>query len=474
MNARHLLLEDFLPLRLLGRIHGDEGRRPAAVHFPAAVIFIDVSRYTALVEQLARRGREGLEELPRLLSLSYGRCSEYVADLGGEVLYFAGDSLLAYWAAEADQLGSAVRSAVDCAGMICRNGHDRGHRGVTEISPALHIGIGAGRLWAAALGDQPVWNLVAGGEAVTQAAASQAIARSWDYEMSAEAKQALASHPAPADARYGRGIELSSEAPSVDWMAAFLPAQARELLLSSNSRPQRVHSLLAIDTDPSRELHAKLSALNEIRPVSAVFARIVGLNCSDALALPQHQALCGSLQGITRTFGGPPGDLFYDDKGLVFSTTFGARGSFHRDDARRAVDAARTIHQTVDTLGLTSSVGVATGDALFAFVGSERRHQFMAHGAPINRAARLMMATERGVLCDAPTERASRSAFKFEPQGTLQLAGLGDMAAVFRPMEPHAATSVDTFLVGRRSELELLKRTFEEAQTGGKRLFWSS
>jgi hypothetical protein len=164
MNARHLLLEDFLPLRLLGRIHGDEGRRPAAVHFPAAVIFIDVSRYTALVEQLARRGREGLEELPRLLSLSYGRCSEYVADLGGEVLYFAGDSLLAYWAAEADQLGSAVRSAVDCAGMICRNGHDRGHRGVTEISPALHIGIGAGRLWAAALGDQPVWNLVAGGK----------------------------------------------------------------------------------------------------------------------------------------------------------------------------------------------------------------------------------------------------------------------------------------------------------------------
>lgn len=470
MNARHSLLEDFLPLKLLRRIHGSEGRRPTAVQFPAAVMFIDVSRYTALVEQLARRGREGLEDLPRLLSLSYGRCSEYVADRGGEVLYFAGDSLLAYWAARPDQLGSAVRCAVESAEMICRNGHNRGQGSVSEISPALHIGIGAGRLWAAALGDQPVWNLIAGGEAVTQAAAAQAVARSWGYEMSADAKQALASDPAPEDRSFRRGIELPSEMPSVDWLAAFLPAQVRELLLSSNRRPPPIHGLLAADTETTPHLDAEFSARNEIRPVSAVFARVRGLNCSDALALSQHQTLCVLLQEVTRARGGPPGDLFYDDKGLVFSTAFGARGSFHRDDPRRAVDAAYAIDQAVDRLGLSSSIGVATGDALFGFLGSVRRLQLMAHGAPINRAARLMMATDRGVLCDAPTERASRSAFTFEPQGTLQLAGLGDMAAVFRPMEPHATTSIDTFLVGRRSEMELLKRTFEEARTGGKRL----
>src|SRR5918999_2085874 len=100
MTAPHFLPEDLLPLRLLGRIHGREGRRPNAVQFPAVVMFIDVSRYTALVEQLARRGRDVLEDLPRLLTLSYGRCSDYVASHGGEVLYFAGDSLLAYWDAE--------------------------------------------------------------------------------------------------------------------------------------------------------------------------------------------------------------------------------------------------------------------------------------------------------------------------------------------------------------------------------------
>ncbi len=201
MNACHSLLEDFLPLKLLERIHGSEGRRPAAIQFPAAVMFVDVSRYTALVEQLAHRGREGLEELPRLLSLSYGRCSEHVAELGGEVLYFAGDSLLAYWDVEADQLGAAVQRAVECANIICRSDSDTRRRDASEIIPALHIGIGAGSLWAAALGDQPVWKLIAGGEAVAQAAACQSVARSWSYELSAEAKAAL-------EADFDRSIEV--------------------------------------------------------------------------------------------------------------------------------------------------------------------------------------------------------------------------------------------------------------------------
>jgi class 3 adenylate cyclase len=471
MNARHFLLEDFLPLTLLGQIYSSDGRLPAAIQFPAAVMFIDVSRYTALVEQLAHRGQEGLEELPRLLSLSYGRCSEYVSSLGGEIIYFAGDSLLAYWPADLATLGSAVRSAVDCAEMICRSARDVKDRGVSEISPALHIGIGAGRLWAAALGEQPNWNLIAGGEAVTQAAASQAIARSWGYVMSADAQRALAHEGTTTQVADRRAlVDAPSETPSLEWLVGFLPAQVKELLLAPNLSPPLIRGQLAIDADSPQQLDAQLTALHEIRPISAVFARVVGLNCNDPLALSQHQALCASLQGIVRTRGGPPGHLFYDDKGLIFSSTFGARGSFHRDDARRAVDAAHAINKAVDQLGLLSSIGVATGDALFGFVRSLRRRQLMAHGAPINRAARLMMADDRGILCDAPTERASRSAFKFEPRGTLQLAGLGDMAAVFHPREPQATTFSEVFLVGRGSELDLLKRAFDEARVGGKRL----
>ncbi|KQY78807.1 MULTISPECIES: hypothetical protein [unclassified Ensifer] len=86
MGKNDPLLEGFLPLELLGRIHGANGDRPAAVAFPAAVLFVDVSRYTALVEQLARRGQDGLDQIPKLLTLSYARCAEQICSRGGEVL----------------------------------------------------------------------------------------------------------------------------------------------------------------------------------------------------------------------------------------------------------------------------------------------------------------------------------------------------------------------------------------------------
>ena len=81
-----------------------------------------------------------------------------------------------------------------------------------------------------------------------------------------------------------------------------------------------------------------------------------------------------------------------------------------------------------------------------------------------------MTAAASGILCDAPTERATRSAFKFEERGALQLAGLGDMAAVFRPAEQYVVPSSSPVLIGRERELEFLRRTFDEARLGGKRL----
>jgi class 3 adenylate cyclase len=470
MSGRYHLLESFLPIGLLARIHGTAGVRPAAVRFPAAVIFVDVSRYTALVEQLARRGQEGLERIPRLLSLSYTHCADCVSNHKGEVLCFAGDSLLAYWPADHEDLGSAVRSAISCAEMICRTS-DRGEAGIlSEISPALHVGIGAGHLWTAALGGQPVWNLLAGGEAIMEAAAAQAIARSWSYEVSAAAAQALARESATGNLNSRLGLRDCLDLPPLDWLNGFLPTQVKESLLAPDRGPSAVCGSLAVDVYSNHHVDARLAALTEIRPVSAIFARIAGLDFNGPHALPKHHELCASLQEIVRAHGGPLGELFYGDKGLVFSATFGARGNFHRDDPRRAVDAARAINLAVELRGLSSSVGVATGDALFGLVGSSRRRQLMVHGAPMNRAARLMTAAASGILCDAPTERATRTAFKFEERGALQLAGLGDMAAVFRPAEQQAVPSSSPVLIGRARELESLRRTFDEARLGGRGL----
>ncbi|CDX32441.1 hypothetical protein MPLA_160078 [Mesorhizobium sp. ORS 3359] len=465
MRETHELLGSFLPLRLLGRIHAVRSDGPAAVEFPAAVMFVDVSRYTALVEQLARRGQEGLERIPSLLSRSYSRCVEQVHERGGEVLYLAGDELLAYWAADGGGLASAVRAAVACAEAICGSQNDRPDNGEGDIAPALHVGIGAGPLWAAALGSQRIWTLFAGGSAVMQAARSQTVARRWEYVVSEKASLALAG-PSRSRPNLDAG---ATNPPPADWLARFLPLQLRNLITDVESGPAAEGSAIPVRPTGHRRTAVHLDTLAEIRPITALFARIAGLDYSQPQDLARYQSLYTALQEDLRSRGGPAGELLLDDKGLVFFAAFGARGSFHRDDPIRALDAARAISLTTQHLGLSTCVGVATGDAHFSVVGSARRRQLMVFGAPVNRAARLMTAST-SILCDAPTERASRRSFRFEERGTLQLEGLGEMAAVFCPADQRAPEQNTASLIGRENELGALERTFHEAREGSRRL----
>lgn len=466
MGKNDPLLEGFLPLELLGRIHGANGDRPAAVEFPAAVLFVDVSRYTALVEQLARRGQEGLEQIPKLLTLSYARCAEQICSRGGEVLYFSGDSLLAYWAAGDVGLGHAVRSATDCAEAICRDQGARPEAATGEVGPALHVGVGAGQLWAAALGGQPVWNLIAGGDAVMQAARAQSRARRWEYVLSDGATQAISLAKTAGGENAPDGAPSAPSALPTEWLAGFLPPQLQDIVRATEKAAVVAHNGFSHDEGNGLRSDARLDRLAEIRPISALFARIAGLDHSDPMALSRHHDLCASLQADLQNSGGPPGELLFDDKGLVFIAAFGARGTFHRDDPQRAVDAARAICRTAQRFDLAVSVGVATGDALFRVVGSPRRRQLMVLGPPVNRAARLMAVAADDVLCDAPTERASRAAFSFERRGALQLEGLGDMAPAFRPQTRRPAASTPTSLIGRERELRFLRATFGSVSGG--------
>lgn len=458
------LVDSFLPVKLLTRIHGASSDQPI-VEFQAAVLFVDVSRYTALIEQFARRGQGGLERVSKLLNLSYGRCADQVYDRGGEVLYFEGDSLVAYWPADGDHPGHAVRAATACAQAIC---NDAGQASAFETEPTMHVGVGAGKLWAAALGERSIANLFVGGDALNQAAMSQARARPREYVLSDEATLALTRDPVrgSSDAPDARP-EYASTPPRRDWLMSFVPPLVRDVMRGQDFTTGSAENSTKRDGD---QIHQLTAAIEEIRPVSAIFARISGLHLHDPSAFTRLHALCASLHNILQERGGPPGELYYDEKGLIFSGVFGSRGHFHRDDPLRAVDAALAIDQTVRAQQLSASIGLATGNALFSIVGSARRFQLMMHGAPVNRAARLMTAFATGIICDAPTERANRAAFDFEQQGTLQLDGLGDMAAVFRPLGPQPRVAASSTVTGRDKEMAVLRQTFGEAGNGGTRL----
>lgn len=435
---------------------------PAAVTFDAAVIFVDVSRYTAFVEHFARRGRGGLEQIPELLGGSYGRCFEIIYEHDGEVVFIVGDAILAYWAGETE-LSVAVRKATACAEAICSQEAARQDSSFEDAAPGLHVGVGAGLVWAGALGGRPYWSLLVGGNAVAQAARAQGRAHRWSYEISPEARQALRETTRTARTASRDARETPSLAP--DWLTDFLAPVLRERLWPVGQSEERADPCDA--RTPQSDFFDRLA---DIRPVTALYARIAGLEFHEPQALERQHKLCIALQDDLRKHGGPAGRLYFDDKGHVFTAVFGARGSFHRDDPAHAVDAGRTILTTVARFGLSASVGVATGDALFRVVGNARRRQLLVLGPHINRAARLMTAASSEVLCDGATERATRAVFAYERRGSFRLEGLGDSAAVFRPVERRASGQLHGPPVGRAQELAALTSALSEASTGASGL----
>ena len=74
--------------------------QPSRRPLRAALLFADISGFTALTERLAQRGPAGVEELSRLLNTSFGQILDTIESHGGDVVKFAGDALLAIWPVE--------------------------------------------------------------------------------------------------------------------------------------------------------------------------------------------------------------------------------------------------------------------------------------------------------------------------------------------------------------------------------------
>src|SRR5687768_14691860 len=117
MDASLDALACFLPTLIQRRLQARPGAAPhdCGDTFPAALLFADISGFSALASRLAEPGREGAEELNRILNTYYGPLVELVIAHGGDIVNFAGDAILAVWPAESDALATAVRRAAQAS-----------------------------------------------------------------------------------------------------------------------------------------------------------------------------------------------------------------------------------------------------------------------------------------------------------------------------------------------------------------------
>src|SRR5918994_2721989 len=118
--ARMVTLSSYVPQAVLRRIAAlptlpDE---PLLDESPTALLFVDISGFTALTEAAVREGPAGTERLSRALNSYLGQIIDLIAEHGGDVSKVVGDALLAVWPAADDDLAAATRRAALCGLVI--------------------------------------------------------------------------------------------------------------------------------------------------------------------------------------------------------------------------------------------------------------------------------------------------------------------------------------------------------------------
>lgn len=423
----------YVPALILRRVSGDAGATmaPAAERFPAAVLFADLSGFTALTEHLTQHSPAGAEELTRILDRYFGHLVNIVTSHGGDVVKFAGDGLLALWYGD-ESLSLLARRAVQCGLAVqMMMAPDVWSTFAAEVPAgplAVRIAVGAGEVTTMCLGGIfGRWELLVTGEALLQTGRAEVEARPGEVLIAPDA------WPLLSDACLGR--PRSSGAVCLDGLVDYLPLRRLQVPSVVPAMAEALRAYLP------KAILARLDAgqtawLAEQRRVTVLFVNLPDLHAGTPLRTAQ--AMMRALQSALYRYEGSITRLGTDAKGPTLVAALGLPPFSHENDAERGVRAAWDMHAALSDLGFESAIGVTSGRALCAAVGGVARREYTMMGAIVNRSARLMQAAtvSRGgpaILCDASTFHAARARLRFAPLSPLALKGVAEPVPVYRP-----------------------------------------
>jgi predicted ATPase/class 3 adenylate cyclase len=457
-------LTGYVPPNVLRRLADGPAELPYAEEFVGAVLIADISGFTAITEQMGRRGPEGAETLAALLNVYFGRLIDHVHDAGGDVFSFTGDGLIAAWRQNSEEeLDDTLHVATACARALAATESDDPEVGGVRLS--VRLGVSAGPLRALELGGLHGRRFsILGGEPLDAAAQASEVVAPGEVGVDGRRWPLLAcrAHGEPVAGDYVKISELE-------------PAPARPA--PPPPRPVAATQLTPFIPPPvvSREGIGQGDWLAELRRVTVIYVQLPGI---DHLAEPQlvQQALV-ALQREFDRHEATINNLTVDAKGTGIIAATGLPPLSHDDDPVRAVRAAMSVARSLAEGGWVAGVGVSTGRAFCGAVGNLRRREYAMSGDVVNTAARLTghaLSDESApvaVLCDALTERATRQRIDWGQRRELVLKGKAGPVTAFTPVRRRAANVTDAReTVGRRREREALARAVHLAAKGTAQL----
>ncbi len=471
-----------------------------------ALLFADISGFTAMSESLSRIGKEGAEEITTIINGYFNQMLAILRDGGGQLIKFGGDALLGLFL-EPDSAARAVQAALEMQAAMAGFAQTRTSQGTFPLH--MKVALHRGRFFAAQLGTPKGMTYALFGAHVNATAASESAATAGQVLLDRATLDAVGApceaRPVGEDGRYFVVERLRYAAP---FSPAPMPAQTSSSLSGANALASLRQTLPLVDALAlylPETLVTRLAATTravelegEHRLVALLFANVHGLgDIADGLGPGREAEIVQALNAYfvamddaVRRFEGVVNKMDLYDHGDKLLAFFGAPVA-HEDDVERAVRAALEMQTALKDEGrriasqdenevrsspfgprdparrgetafndqpakqsLHQQVGLNYGYVFAGYVGADWQREYTVMGDEVNLSARLMSVAEPGSVTVGPNVRRKVQAlFDLGPRGTVKLKGKSAPVPIFAVTGPRTVPEQVTGLAGMRSSL---------------------
>jgi class 3 adenylate cyclase/tetratricopeptide (TPR) repeat protein len=481
---------------------------PRAEFLEGTILFVDVSGFTPLAEQLRTVGEEGAERLNRMINALFTAMLEPLSRWGGELLIFAGDAIQAYFpaAGAAQDAVQATQAALHMSRAITPFA-----RGPMPLS--VNAGLARGRFFTAQIGTTERMEYLVTGGPIQGAMQAEKRATAHRVVVTPGLAPALASHfdLVPIGDGYAAVVDARGDSPDVAAPQSRVTRAEAGTTLAPPRDPQQliaqIRAALAVI-----EALAPFFPPNVLRRIVAhqregqfpgehrlVAVMFVNLRGFEALidAWPA-QELDRLLLWLTRYFttaqetlsgcGGLVTQLDAYETGFTLLCPFGAPMA-DEETPQRATAAALRLNEQLRALNqdlaaarhrgcaagmpaLTHHIGISYGPIYTGQVGWQERREYVVVGDDVNLAARLMSNSRPNqILISGWVHDRVRPSFECRPLEPMALKGKSKPVRVYAVERRVRASAwlreaAVGSLVGREPELRLLEGRLDELEGG--------
>ncbi len=428
---------------------------PAHRVVDGSLVFFDITGFTPLTERLARKGREGAEELSNLLDTVFGRLLMDAEDEGGDLLKWGGDALLLLFDGS-EHARRAARAALGLQRALAQLG--RAKTSIGRVVLHASAGVESGPVDLVLAGNPAVCReLVVLGPTATRVTMLEHAAGTnevlvGDATAEAVGPAGIRPHTGWGHLLLGAGTtprrpRQPAPEPKVEVLEQLLPPQLRNYLSQPSREPEhRTVAVAFVCFDHTDNI------LAEEGPDALTTA------IDDVLHRVQDAAVAHDV-----CFLGTDVDI---DGGKIILLGGAPRSA--GDDTDRLLTAVREAVSRGGRLPLRA--GIAQGRVFTGDTGSPSRRTYSIKGDAVNLAARLAAHADLGsILMAADVLGHTRRSYAVNEAPAATLKGKSKPVPVVTlgdPLELRRQQNPDEVLVGRDTEMATLTAALDQLMNG--------